>query len=123
MFSFLVSSFCSVFCSLIFLLSVISFSCAESRGDADDEKEYYVKYKELSYDESYWEFESDISAFQPEIERFLKIQSRSHRPASKKLKSIDRDALEFRKKAKEFQQYEESPKFLSGGIFRCTLHW
>jgi hypothetical protein len=54
------------------------------RGD-DDEKEYLVKWEELSYDECYWEFsydecywefESDISAFQPEIERFNKIQSR-----------------------------------------------
>ncbi|KAE8701589.1 CHD3-type chromatin-remodeling factor PICKLE [Hibiscus syriacus] len=86
------------------------------RGD-EDEKEYLVKYKELLYDECYWEFESDISAFQPEIERFNKIRSRAHKSASKKKNSFQ-DAVESKKKSKEFQQYEHSPEFLSGG----TLH-
>ncbi|KAF5461360.1 hypothetical protein F2P56_017465 [Juglans regia] len=85
------------------------------RGD-DDEKEYLVKWKELSYDECYWEFESDISAFQPEIERFKIIQSRYTK--SSKQKSSPKDAMESRKKQKEFQQFEHSPDFLSGG----TLH-
>ncbi|KAK8660697.1 hypothetical protein V6N13_051612 [Hibiscus sabdariffa] len=86
------------------------------RGD-EDEKEYFVKYKELPYDECYWEFDSDISAFQPEIERFNKIRSRSHKSASKQKSSLQ-DAVESKKKLKEFQQYEHSPEFLSGG----TLH-
>ncbi|KAK8654913.1 hypothetical protein V6N13_107509 [Hibiscus sabdariffa] len=86
------------------------------RGD-EGGKEYLVKYKELPYDECYWEFKSDISAFQPEIERFYKIRSRSHKSASKK-KSSFQDAVESKKKSKEFQQYEHSPEFLSGG----TLH-
>ncbi|TYI72123.1 hypothetical protein E1A91_D07G037500v1 [Gossypium mustelinum] len=85
------------------------------RGD-EDEKEYLVKYKELSYDECYWEFESDISAFQPEIEKFNKIRSRSRKSARQK--SSLRDAVESKKKSKEFQQYEQSPEFLTGG----TLH-
>lgn len=84
------------------------------RGE-DDEKEYLVKYKELSYDECYWEYESDISAFQPEIERFIKIQSRSHRLSCNKQKSSPQDVTESTKKPKEFQQYEHSPEFLSGG--------
>ncbi|XVF35658.1 hypothetical protein REPUB_Repub18cG0165100 [Reevesia pubescens] len=84
------------------------------RGD-DDGKEYLVKYKELSYDECYWEFESDISAFQPEIERFNKIRSNSHKSSASKQKSSLRDAVESKKKSKEFQQYEHSPEFLSGG--------
>ncbi|XVE71251.1 hypothetical protein DITRI_Ditri10aG0135600 [Diplodiscus trichospermus] len=86
------------------------------RGD-DDEKEYFVKYKELSYDECYWEFESDISAFQPEIERFKKIRSRtrSRKSSASKQKSSLQDAVESKKKSKEFQQYEHSPEFLSGG--------
>ncbi|XP_052291231.1 CHD3-type chromatin-remodeling factor PICKLE isoform X2 [Citrus sinensis] len=84
------------------------------RGE-DDEKEYLVKYKELSYDECYWEYESDISAFQPEIERFIKIQSRSHRSSCNKQKSSPQDVTESTKKPKEFQQYEHSPEFLSGG--------
>ncbi|KAF5726268.1 CHD3-type chromatin-remodeling factor PICKLE isoform X2 [Tripterygium wilfordii] len=84
------------------------------RGD-NDEKEYLVKYKELFYDECYWEFESDISEFQSEIERFNRILSKSHRPSSSKQKGILRDAMESKKKANEFQQYEKSPEFLSGG--------
>ncbi|XP_057510054.1 CHD3-type chromatin-remodeling factor PICKLE-like [Actinidia eriantha] len=82
------------------------------RGD-DDEKEYYVKWKELPYDECYWEFESDISLFQQEIERFNKIQSRRRKQG--KQKSSNRDATESKKKQREFQQYEQSPGFLSGG--------
>ncbi|KAL9230296.1 hypothetical protein vseg_005669 [Gypsophila vaccaria] len=79
----------------------------------DDEKEYLVKWKELPYDECYWEFEADISAFQTEIERFSRIQSRRRRPS--KLKNVPDDPLEFNKKHKEFQQCEHSPAFLSGG--------
>ncbi|KAJ7966246.1 CHD3-type chromatin-remodeling factor PICKLE [Quillaja saponaria] len=84
------------------------------RGD-NGEKEYLVKWKELPYDECYWESESDISAFQPEIERFNKIQSRSHRLTSSKQKSSVREAFESKKHQKEFQQFEHSPQFLSGG--------
>uniref|UniRef100_A0A5B7BD29 Putative CHD3-type chromatin-remodeling factor PICKLE n=1 Tax=Davidia involucrata TaxID=16924 RepID=A0A5B7BD29_DAVIN len=84
----------------------------------DDEKEYLVKWKELPYDECYWEFESDISAFQPEIERFNRIQSRYRKLSSSKQKTSLRDAIESKKKQKEFQHYEHSPAFLSGG----TLH-
>ncbi|KAK9683495.1 hypothetical protein RND81_10G145300 [Saponaria officinalis] len=79
----------------------------------DDEKEYLVKWKELPYDECYWEFEADISAFQPEIERFNFVQSRRHRPS--KRKNILDDAVDSHKKIKEFHQYEQSPDFLSGG--------
>uniref|UniRef100_A0A2P2L869 Chromodomain helicase DNA binding protein n=1 Tax=Rhizophora mucronata TaxID=61149 RepID=A0A2P2L869_RHIMU len=79
----------------------------------DEEKEYLVKYKELPYDECYWEFESDISAFQPEIERFNKIRSKS-RKVSKQYSSLG-DVNEFKKKSKEFQQFEHTPEFLSGG--------
>ncbi|KAE8056294.1 hypothetical protein FH972_013079 [Carpinus fangiana] len=87
------------------------------RGD-DDEKQYFVKWKELPYDECYWEFESDISAFQPEIERFNRMQSRNTKLSSSKQKSNLKDVMESRKKQKEFQQFEHSPDFLSGG----TLH-
>ncbi|KAM5564718.1 CHD3-type chromatin-remodeling factor PICKLE [Rosa sericea] len=83
----------------------------------DDEKQYLVKWKELPYDECYWEVEADISTFQPEIERFHKIQSRSQKLSGKQKSSL-KDALEPKKKQKEFQQFEHSPEFLSGG----TLH-
>ena len=74
-----------------------------------------MKWKELGYDECYWEFESDISAFQPEIERFNKIQSRRSKKTFNKNKTSTKDAVELTKKQKEFQQYEQSPAFLSGG--------
>ncbi|OVA08625.1 SNF2-related [Macleaya cordata] len=80
-----------------------------------DEREFFVKYKELGYEECYWEVESDISAFQPEIERFERINSRSRKSSSIKQKSSIRDARESKKKQKEFQHYEHSPDFLSGG--------
>jgi chromodomain-helicase-DNA-binding protein 4 len=76
-----------------------------------------VKWKELPYDECYWEYESDISAFQPEIERFNKFRSRSSKLAYIKQKSRVNDDSELKKQQKEFQQYEHSPKFLSGDIF------
>ncbi|XP_065848676.1 CHD3-type chromatin-remodeling factor PICKLE-like [Euphorbia lathyris] len=81
------------------------------RGE-DDEKEYFVKYKELPYDECYWEFESDISAFQPEIEKFHRIQRRRKR--SKQKTSLE-DIVDSKKTSKEFQQFEQSPEFLTGG--------
>ncbi|KAK7383460.1 hypothetical protein VNO78_29139 [Psophocarpus tetragonolobus] len=81
----------------------------------DDKKEYLVKWKELPYDECYWELKSDISAFQTEIERFNTFQSRSRKNLSRKKKSSIKDDTE---QQKEFVQYECSPQFLSGG----TLH-
>lgn len=84
----------------------------------DDEKEYLVKWKELPYDECYWESESDIASFQQEIERFNRIKSR--RKGSlflAKQKSSARDVTESKKKQKEFQHYERSPEFLSGGMY------
>lgn len=87
----------------------------------DDEKEYFVKWKELSYDECSWESESDISAFQPEIERFSKFQSRSRRSASSKQKKSGKDGAEEKKQLKEFQHYEQSPSFLSSGILLSLI--
>lgn len=83
-----------------------------------DEREYFVKWKELAYDECTWEVESDISAFQPQIERFEMIQSRGRKKSSTKSRNASRDSKELKHKQKEFQQFEHSPDFLSGG----TLH-
>ncbi|KAF3663132.1 CHD3-type chromatin-remodeling factor PICKLE [Capsicum annuum] len=79
-----------------------------------EEKEYLVKWKELPYDECYWEFESDISSFQQEIERYHSVQSRVDK-ASSKQKSGFKETIELKLKPREFQQYERSPEFLSGG--------
>lgn len=105
---------------LIVLLSAVS--CTECCRGIDDEKEYLVKWKELAYDECYWEFETDISAFQPEIEKFNQIQSRSRRSSYVKKKSSLRDSSDPRKKQKEFHQYEHSPEFLTGGII-LSICW
>ncbi|WVY90000.1 hypothetical protein V8G54_035514 [Vigna mungo] len=72
----------------------------------DDTNEYLVKWKDLPYDECHWEMESAISAFQAEIERFNKFQSRTRKVL---------DASESENLQKEFLQYEHSPEFLSGG--------
>lgn len=66
-----------------------------------------MKWKELPYDECTWEVESDISAFQSQIERFNMIQSRRHKKPPIKSKNGNRDTL----------SYEQSPEFLSGGMF------
>lgn len=90
------------------------------RGD-NDEREYLVKWKELPYDECYWESESDISAFQPEIERFNRFRSRSSKLAFIKQKSRVNDDNELKKQQKEFHQYEHSPEFLSGSLHPYQL--
>ncbi|KAD5802982.1 hypothetical protein E3N88_14342 [Mikania micrantha] len=79
----------------------------------DEEKEYYVKRVGLSYDECYWESESDISSFQQQIENFNRLQSRYRK--LRKQKSNIRDAIDSKNKLKEFQQFEKSPEFLPGG--------
>ncbi|KAH1119521.1 hypothetical protein GLYMA_17G217300v4 [Glycine max] len=81
----------------------------------DDKKEYLVKWKELPYDECYWELKSDISAFQTEIERFNTFKSRSRKLLSSKKKRSVEDDAELNKQQKEFLQYEHSLQFLSGG--------
>ncbi|CAA2968529.1 CHD3-type chromatin-remodeling factor PICKLE [Olea europaea subsp. europaea] len=82
---------------------------------AEEEKEYLVKWKDLSYDECYWELESDIASFQKEIEKFKTIQSHCDKISKVKQKISARDATDSKKKLKEFQHYESNPGFLSGG--------
>lgn len=85
-----------------------------------DEREYFVKWKELPYDECSWEFESDISTFQPQIDRYNMIQSKTSKIFTRHRIS-NRTTKELKLKQKEFQQYEHSPTFLSGGAFLSTL--
>ncbi|CAH2061075.1 unnamed protein product [Thlaspi arvense] len=72
--------------------------------EEDGEEQYLVKYKELPYDECYWESEADISTFQNEIQRFKDINSRTRRG-----KDVDH-----RRNPKDFQQFDHSPEFLKG---------
>ncbi|KAJ3695446.1 hypothetical protein LUZ60_000823 [Juncus effusus] len=76
-----------------------------SRKTEDGSSEYLVKWNELGYDECTWETESDISAFQPQIERYHTIQSKRKKKASSKTKALTRD----------MRAYDASPKFLTGG--------
>ncbi|KAL3656097.1 hypothetical protein CASFOL_000493 [Castilleja foliolosa] len=84
------------------------------REVADEGKEYYVKWKELSYDECSWELESTIASFHKDIEKFNRIQSQYYKVSAAKQKRKLSDCMEIKKKH-EFQQYEKSPEFLSGG--------
>ncbi|KAL8263418.1 hypothetical protein R6Q59_024767 [Mikania micrantha] len=79
----------------------------------DEEKEYLVKWVGLGYDECYWESESDVSSFQQQIENFNRLQSRYRK--LRKQKSNIRDAIDSKNKLKEFQKFEKSPEFLTGG--------
>ncbi|VYS53442.1 unnamed protein product [Arabidopsis thaliana] len=72
--------------------------------EEDGELEYLVKYKELSYDECYWESESDISTFQNEIQRFKDVNSRTRRS-----KDVDH-----KRNPRDFQQFDHTPEFLKG---------
>ncbi|CAN6459733.1 unnamed protein product [Victoria cruziana] len=81
------------------------------------EREYLVKWKDLPYDECYWEVESDIAAFKLQLERFNSINSRKIKSSFTKLKTKNntRDGKDSKRKQSTFKQYEESPKFLTGG--------
>ncbi|XP_031482496.1 CHD3-type chromatin-remodeling factor PICKLE [Nymphaea colorata] len=79
------------------------------------EREYLVKWKDLPYDECYWEVESDICAFKLQLERFNSINDRKLKSSFAKSKSSTRDGKDSKRKQSSFKQYEESPKFLTGG--------
>ncbi|KAK8943573.1 CHD3-type chromatin-remodeling factor PICKLE [Platanthera guangdongensis] len=106
-----------------------------SKRKISDEREYFVKWKELPYDECSWEVKSDISIFQPQIERFNMIQSRGRKKlhaknktlnhdskdpehVKKELHQLDKNEFEQLEIKKEFWQFDKTPEFLSGG----TLH-
>ncbi|XP_019089022.1 PREDICTED: CHD3-type chromatin-remodeling factor CHR7 [Camelina sativa] len=76
-----------------------------------DGKEYLVKFKELNYDETYWEAESDISAFQNEIQRFEDINSGTRRD---KYIENERDQT-------EFKEFDHTPEFLKGTLHKYQL--
>lgn len=92
-----------------------------------EEREYFVKWKELGYEYSSWEFESDISAFRPQIDRFKVIRSRRRKSSLGKPKNVNQDckdskqnsnsdSKELKNKLKEFRHYDHTPEFLSGDV-------
>ncbi|CAH2077310.1 unnamed protein product [Thlaspi arvense] len=81
-----------------------------SRGE-EDWKEYLVKYQKLGYDECYWEYESDISKFEKDIQRFKDINSR-HRRGKYGDPESNRQG---------FQQFDQTPEFLTGSLHQYQL--
>ncbi|XP_019087304.1 PREDICTED: CHD3-type chromatin-remodeling factor CHR7-like [Camelina sativa] len=79
--------------------------------EEDDGKEYLVKFKGLNYDETYWEAESDISAFQNEIQKFEDINSGTRRD---KYVENERDQT-------EFKDFDHTPEFLKGTLYKYQL--
>lgn len=101
-----------------FMITITPFGISHRKFE--DVYEYFVKWKELGYDECSWELESDISAFQPQIERFHKIRSRGRNKYFGKTKNSSQDSKDLKHKQKEFQHYEETPDFLTGGTHLYT---
>jgi chromodomain-helicase-DNA-binding protein 4 len=83
-----------------------------------DITEYLVKWKELGYDETTWEVEDDVAAFQAEIEKFKEIMDRQ---ALKKRKGPVLDNKDSKRRRKDFKPFKKTPKFLVGGI--CSVFW
>ncbi|CAA7041549.1 unnamed protein product [Microthlaspi erraticum] len=82
----------------------------DCRG-VDGDKEYLVKYKELPYDECYWESESDISTFQNQIRRFKEINS-----------GLRREKYRRNERSREdFQYFAHDPGFLTGSLHPYQL--
>ena len=130
--SYLPSHVCTI-ASVYFLFNIRSLQTVFTYGygfpsrKRGDEREYFVKWKELGYEYCSWEAESDISAFQFQIGRFKVIQSRRRKRSLGKTKNINwdpkdskqnanRDSKDLKNKQKEFQHYDEIPAFLSGGM-------
>eukprot|EP00249_Psilotum_nudum_P029018 c3912_g1_i1 orf=833-2041(+) len=79
-------------------------------------KEYLVKWKDLGYEDVTWEVEKDIAPFQAQVDRFNLLRNRRPGPTPKKRKGSALDNRETKRRRKEFKAYEETPKFLPGGI-------
>nr|VDD48306.1 unnamed protein product [Brassica oleracea] len=77
----------------------------DCRGE-DGGKEYLVKFKELSYDECYWESESDISTFQNEIQRFKDINS-----GCRTDKYVGHE-----RSHEDLKQFDHTPEFITGSL-------
>ena len=70
-----------------------------------------MKFKELSYDECYWESESDISTFQNEIQRFKDINS-----GCRTDKYVGHE-----RSHEDLKQFDHTPEFITGT--QATLNY
>ena len=78
--------------------------------DGEDETEYLVKWKGLTYEECTWEVASDISdAFQDQIDQYLDRASRSWQSDRKETNPDTRSRM---------VKLEEQPDFIKGGELR-----
>lgn len=109
---------------MLYLIRLSNAKCCQIilvTREVEEGKEYFVKWKELTYDECSWESELNIASFHKEIEKFNIIHSRYDKVSAAKQKRNLHDGVELKKKYKEFQQYEGSPDFLSGGTLCSSL--
>ncbi|KAL2624235.1 hypothetical protein R1flu_008480 [Riccia fluitans] len=84
-----------------------------------DVKEYFLKWKDLGYDELTWEAEDDIAPFQAEICKYSAVMQKGAAKALMRRKiAAGLEVKEAKRRRKEFKPYKKTPKFLSGG----TLH-
>lgn len=78
--------------------------------DGDDEPEYFVKWKGLTYEECTWEFASDISSsFQDKIDQYLDRASRSWQSDRKESTLATRSRM---------TKLESQPSYITGGELR-----
>ncbi|KAM4054906.1 chromatin organization modifier domain-containing protein [Hirsutella rhossiliensis] len=78
--------------------------------DGDEETEYFVKWKGLTYEECTWELASDISAdFQDKIDQYLDRASRSWQSDRREANPETRSRM---------TKLEEQPDYIQGGELR-----
>ncbi|CAM6088601.1 unnamed protein product [Calypogeia fissa] len=81
-----------------------------------DIKEYFVKWKDLGYDELSWELEEDVAPFQAEIGKYKGLLQKGAAKALMKRKlAAGLEVKEAKRRRKEIKAFKKTPKFLHGG--------
>lgn len=94
------------------LMTVQILLCRQS-GDI---KEYFVKWKDLGYDELSWELDEDITPFQAEIAKYNALLQKGASKALMKRKiAAGLEVKEAKRRRKEIKAFKKTPKFLVGG--------
>jgi chromodomain-helicase-DNA-binding protein 1 len=92
--------------------------------DADDEDEYFVKWKGLTYEECTWELASEISpVFQDKIDQYLDRASRSWQSDRKETNLDTRSRMVKLEKQPEYIQGGELREFQLKGLNFLCLNW
>ncbi|PNY24508.1 Chromo domain-containing protein 1 [Tolypocladium capitatum] len=92
--------------------------------DGDEETEYFVKWKGLTYEECTWELASDISAdFQDKIDQYLDRASRSWQSDRREANLDTRSRMTKLDKQPEYIQGGELRQFQLKGLNFLCLNW